>query len=227
MNDKSEREQDAAVIAKYRAWLPEYHALTEHDWTPETDERGGELYEFIVEGSEGIIAAALREIDRLTAERDGAYAEYLAQLLAFRDDANERQRRVSEERDRIMHVLFGRDLDPDERMTRVLSLKTRLDWLNKTLDRLDLAGVWTGADQLLDDRVAQIISERDAERTENKRLRAACELVASSLESNLGYATGKPDFWSGAEGREIVQHAFRNAANNLRAALGINGDGDE
>ena len=70
------------------------------------------------------------------------------------------------------------------------------------------------------DQQATLEAERDV-------ARAACEMVASSLESNLGYATGKPDFWSGAEGRDIVQHAFRNAANNLRAALGINGDGDE
>ncbi len=227
MNDKSEREQDAAVIANYRAWCVEFDTIEAADWSFALDQRLEELRELLGDGSGTFADAALRELDRLTAERDGAYAEYLAQLLAFRDDANERQRRVSEERDRIMHVLFGRDLDPDERMTRVLSLKTKLDWLNKTLDRLDLAGVWTGADQLLDDRVAQIISERDAERTENKRLRVACELVASSLESNLGYATGKPDFWSGAEGREIVQHTLRNAANDLRSALGINGDGDE
>jgi len=67
--------------------------------------------------------------------------------------------------------------------------------------------------------IKRLTAERDAARAEIDRLREACELVASSLESNLGYATGKPDFWSGAEGRQIVQHVLRNAIDNLRAAL--------
>lgn len=69
------------------------------------------------------------------------------------------------------------------------------------------------------DQQATFEAERDAARAEVERLRAACEPIASSLEANLGYATGKPYFWDGPEGREIVQHTLRNAANNLRAAL--------
>ncbi len=67
--------------------------------------------------------------------------------------------------------------------------------------------------------IDRLTAERDAARAEVERLRAACEPIASSLEANLGYATGKPYFWDGPEGREIVQHTLRNAANNLRAAL--------
>ncbi len=70
----------------------------------------------------------------------------------------------------------------------------------------------------------QKMSEAEAEigrlTVERDAARAACELVASSLESSLGYAVGKPYFWDGPEGREIVQHTLRNAANNLREALG-------
>jgi len=68
--------------------------------------------------------------------------------------------------------------------------------------------------------MASVEAERDAARAELARLREACKGVATSLEANIGYSTGKPDFYSGPEGRDIVRHVLKNAAANLREALG-------
>ncbi len=51
----------------------------------------------------GVVVGYMVELEMrirdLTTERDGAVAEYQSQLEAFRDEANERQRRLAEERD--------------------------------------------------------------------------------------------------------------------------------
>lgn len=84
---------------------------------------------------------------------------------------------AAKELNRIMRVLFRRVVSPDERMSLVQSLRVRMDWLNKTLNRLDMAAVWTGADDLLDDRVASLIAERD----HFKKVATKLESVAFAL----------------------------------------------
>jgi hypothetical protein len=98
-NEMSQQQRDAAVIAKYREWLPEYEAGLGSDWMPETDERMGELFEFIDEGSGEIIDAALRTIDRLTAIN----AEYAALATEYQNSdmgENELAERICGIRDR-------------------------------------------------------------------------------------------------------------------------------
>lgn len=146
---------------------------------------------------------------RLTAERDAAIkrAAEAEEWNAVRDSA------AAKERNKLMHVLFERDVDPAERMHLVWSLKTKLDWLNKTLTRLDLAGVWTGADDLLDDRVAQVISERDAARAELAKLKETVRQETLNLESLANWFDLDSDYRSRLE-------RLRDAVTAIRSALG-------
>ena len=74
MNEMSKREQDAAVIANYRAWCAEFDTIEAADWSFALHLRLEELRELLGDGSDTFADAALREIDRLTAERDESRA---------------------------------------------------------------------------------------------------------------------------------------------------------
>lgn len=74
MNEMNEREQDAAVIANYRAWCSEFDAIEAAAWSFALDQRLEELRELLSDGSATFADSALRTIDRLTAERDAARA---------------------------------------------------------------------------------------------------------------------------------------------------------
>lgn len=69
MSDE-QRQNDLSVIANYRAWCAEFDTIEAADWSFALHLRLEELRELLGDGSDTFADAALREIDRLTAERD-------------------------------------------------------------------------------------------------------------------------------------------------------------